>query len=373
MRILHIGEYVNGGIGTYWSEVVGYQSRKHDVHVLMSRHNSQCSLPLEEHRIHYYEYKRHLRAFPRAMRQIAAVIDQIQPDIIHLHSTFAGLLTRAELFFRKDYSFKVIYCAHGWSFIMDVPKYKKRVYAWIERILASQTDLIINISNYEMKQALQYGLPGDRSTMVYNGVAERSRAEAAPVTGLQSDKINLLFIGRFDYAKGLDILVELFRTYELQHVTLYTIGGSVLGDQRIDLPEGIVHLGWIDNDRIDGYYAMCDAVIMPSRWEGFGLVAVEAMRNGKAVICSNRAALPELVQHEVNGYLFEIEQPEQLLSIIQSLDRSELERLGEQGRRIYQERFTSTRMNLNLEMAYERLFEEDSLDHTSDVAWEVSP
>ena len=45
------------------------------------------------------------------------------------------------------------------------------------------------------------------------------------------------------------------------------------------------------------YYAAADGLVVPSRWEGFGLVAIEAMRAGTAVIASDRGALPELVEH----------------------------------------------------------------------------
>ncbi|WP_127531961.1 glycosyltransferase [Paenibacillus kobensis] len=369
MRILHIGEYVNGGIATYLNEIVQYQSSRHDVHVLLSRYNSHCDWQIEEDRVRYYDYRRHPKYFIRAMKQINREIERIKPDIVHLHSTFAGLLTRALLFVRREYEFKVIYCAHGWPFIMDVSGYKKRLYGLIERVLAARTDLIINISGHELQTSMKHGIPAERSVLIYSGVPDGSGG-VWPAEQFDTGTINLLYIGRYDKAKGLDILTDQFRTHKFPHVTLHTAGGSILGDQSIDIPEFVVDLGWIKHSEIDRYYSMCDAVIVPSRWEGFGLVAVEAMRNSKPVICSNRAALPELIRHGVNGYVFDPDRPDELKAIIESLNKHELERMGARGRQIYLEKFTAARMNREIEAAYERLLD-DNLERTSDMVWET--
>lgn len=94
MRILHIGEYVVGGMATYINEVVGYQQQFFDVYLLMSEHNSATDFELDSSHILYYKYKRHPKYFLSAMRQIHKIIEKVQPDIIHIHSSFAGLLAR---------------------------------------------------------------------------------------------------------------------------------------------------------------------------------------------------------------------------------------------------------------------------------------
>ena len=73
-------------------------------------------------------------------------INKIQPDIIHLHSTFAGFIVRTHYIF-KSRKPKIIYCSHGWSFLMDIGFIKKYIYLSIEKILCAYTDLIINISD----------------------------------------------------------------------------------------------------------------------------------------------------------------------------------------------------------------------------------
>ncbi|MBU5353642.1 glycosyltransferase [Paenibacillus silvae] len=355
MKVLHIGEYVVGGVATYVNELVSYQRDRFEVYVLMSDYNSAKDFDLEPERILRYSYKRSPRHFLSAMRQIHQAIRQIEPDIIHVHSSFAGMLARG-LFFFTPRKASIFYCSHGWSFLMDTKPLRKKAYFMIEKILELKTDFIVNISKYEMQQSIGMGMSPAKSRFVYSGLRDRKRerGERTPVLLPQLEEseqsanlIRLLFVGRYDRQKGLDLLLDVFRQYpELQqHIQLYIIGDSVLEKNEWTFTDNMIRLGWVNNAEIDHYYEQCDAIIMPSRWEGLPLVALEAMKNHKPVIASNRSSLPELVTHGVNGYIFELEQLEGLKDILLQLDKSTLAAMGEAGRQLYQEKFSSDRMN----------------------------
>jgi glycosyltransferase involved in cell wall biosynthesis len=353
MKVLHIGEYVVGGVATYLNELVAYQRHIFDVYLLMSDHNSASDFDLEPDRIIRYKYKRHPKHFFSAMRQIHQAIRRIQPDIIHVHSSFAGMLARG-LFFISPRKASVFYCSHGWSFLMDTKPLHKKAYFMIEKMLEFKTDFIINISKYELEQSVRLGMSPAKSRFVYSGLRDRKnthRSDHSPtIVRDDVDKasaIQLLFVGRYDRQKGLDILLDVMGKYpELQQlIRLYVIGDSVLEKNEWNFPENVVRLGWVDNAEIDHYYEQCDAIIMPSRWEGLPLVALEAMKNRKPVIASNRASLPELISHGMNGYIFDLERPEELRAILMNLDKRTLATMGEVGQGIYKERFSSERMN----------------------------
>ncbi|CAI6082062.1 O-antigen biosynthesis glycosyltransferase WbnH [Paenibacillus sp. JJ-100] len=352
MKILHIGEYVVGGVATYVNELVSYQRERFDVYVLMSDYNSAKDFDLEPERILRYSYKRHPKHFFSAMRQIHQAIRRIKPDIIHVHSSFAGMLARG-LFFFTPRKASVFYCSHGWSFLMDTKPLHKKAYFMMEKLLEFKTDFIVNISKYEMEQSIRLGMSTGKSRFVYSGLRDRkpNKQTELPQAIVQSEEdtsmIRLLFVGRYDRQKGLDLLLEVFRQYpELQqHIQLYIIGDSVLEKNEWTFTDNMIRLGWVNNAEIDHYYEQCDAIIMPSRWEGLPLVALEAMKNHKAVIASNRASLPELVTHGVNGYIFELEQLEGLRDILMQLDKETLTAMGEAGRQLYKEKFSSDRMN----------------------------
>ncbi|RYL95752.1 glycosyltransferase family 1 protein [Sporolactobacillus sp. THM7-4] len=356
IKILHVCEYVRGGVTTYLNEILGYQAASAEissVHVLLSAYNSD-KLGIQGDHVHYYRYKRKLSYFIPAMIQIHRAIKLIQPDIIHVHSSFAGLFVRLNYFFKKKHP-KIVYCAHGWSFLMEVSPMKKKLYGWLERGLARKTDWIINISEHEFHGAQEYRIPVEKSLVIPNGIEDRLYKKKDVALALDPAKLNLLFVGRFDRQKGIDILLRFFKNNPLPNVRLYTIGEHVLDSVQMEIPDNVTALGWIDHNQIDSYYEIFDAVIIPSRWEGFGLVAIEAMKNKKAVIASNRGDLPDLVKNGVNGYIFDLNHIDELTRILTTVTRQELNVMGQRGYTIFQKNYTSEKLNQRLMDVYLQL------------------
>jgi len=352
-RVLHLSEYTKGGVGTHLNEVLRYQADRHDVYVMASEHRaSREKLRIRPDRLILYPYRRHPKYFLKAIGSIRRTINELRPDIVHVHGTFAGVFLRTLLLFKRKRPV-VVYCSHGWAFLMDTRRWKKKLFAWVEKALSVRTDVIIHISNHEYAMALGYGLSPRKSVVVYNGVSDAPSSAGEPPVAVQPDKINLLFVGRFDRQKGFDLLLETFNEHELPNVDLYLAGDSVLNNGEYEYPDNAIRLGWVDNAKIDGYMKACDAVIVPSRWEGFGIVAIEALRNGKPVIASNRGALPEIVRHGVNGYLFDIDDKFGLVRVVRSLDKAKLAEMGRAGERIFAEQFRSDLMNERIERLYE--------------------
>ena len=352
MKILHVGEYVNGGVATYLKTLInGLQQYKDiDTYLLMSEYKSQKDWGSAPKKVIYYKYKRNIFNIFSAIKQMHSVINEIKPDIIHVHSSWAGLFVRLPILFSKR-NYKIIYQPHGWAFLMDTSKMKKYIYIIIEKILSISTDKIINISNYEQKEAIKYGINPNKMIMIYNGVKDSQKVFNSTIN-MDKDKINLLFVGRLDRQKGLDLFLDVYNKYPFKNIHLYVIGKSVLDDTTPNNTKKITYLGWINSENIDNYYQACDAVIMPSRWEGFGLVAIEAMRNSKAIIASDRGALPELVKNGINGYIFDLNDKNSLKDILFNLNKENLNKVGIQARKIYKKSFTSEILIKNIYKEY---------------------
>jgi glycosyltransferase involved in cell wall biosynthesis len=351
-RVLHISEFTKGGIETHLNEVLSYQSGRHDIYLMASEQNSRPeSLQISQDRLYLYPYKRKPAYFLQAIKAIHHKVKSFKPDIVHVHGTFAGVFLRT-LFFFKSRRPVVIYNAHGWAFLMDTKPWKQRAFAFVEKVLALRTDYIINISRHEYEMAMHYGLPAEKSGVVYNGVSD-TIASSKPPFETQPDKINLLYVGRFDRQKGFDLLLDVFNEHKFANVHLYLVGDTVLEEVEYVFPDNAVKIGWVDNSEIDRYMRACDAVIIPSRWEGFGIVAIEALRNKKPVIASNRGALPEIIRHGLNGYIFDFENKQELADIVHRLDKPTLEAMGQTGLNIFQDKFHSVQMNKQIERLYE--------------------
>lgn len=351
LHIVHVTESVRGGTSTYVAQLVadnlkrGYQVSIIADERMLTSELKRLSVP----RYHYDSTRRPLRIF-KAVLGVKKLLSEIAPDIAHLHGSFPGLYARAI----KSPFYKVVYCAHGWPFCQDIPWIEKHAYAYVERWLNRKTNATINISHSERSAAMRWGLTGTQ-VVIRNGVGP-SRATGAHVIEPKADRVNLGFIGRFDRQKGLEILLDAMSKCRNPAVHLW-VAGAHDRDRRARQETGsnVTFIGWLDADRVDDFISDLDAVVMPSRWEGFGLVGIEAMRNGKALIASDRGALPEMLIHGFNGLLFSLDEPLGLARTLETCDRERLRKMGENALAVYRETFGMGSMLEQINSLYQTL------------------
>lgn len=358
MRILHVAESVKGGCGTYLNQLVRAQRASMaitDVHaVLPAAHVIQVPDIPQDCRTLFDSAGRSPRSLHALWKATARQVAAIQPDCVHLHSTFAGAIGRLGLALGSRRP-PVVYCAHGWSFDMDGSPAKRGTMALTERVLSHGCEGVIAISEYERKRGIAIGIAPERIVTVLNGIVD------APWTPIPANcetrgvgrPRRALFIGRLDRQKGIDILLAAIAGLE-DRIDLRVIGSTVVGDQAaIDLDRpGITHLGWCDDERIRQELAWADYVVIPSRWEGFGLVALEAMRAGRAVIATNVGGLPEVIDNGRTGWLIPAEDPVALRTVMLSRTSAQLAAAGLAGRRRFAQRFTIERTATALSAVY---------------------
>jgi glycosyltransferase involved in cell wall biosynthesis len=114
-------------------------------------------------------------------------------------------------------------------------------------------------------------------------------------------------------------------------------------------------VGWLGREQIKELYASAEVLVMPSRWEGLPLVALEAMRAGLPVIATRVGGIPEAVQDGVTGRLVELDAPSELASVLAGLDAGTLARMGVNARRRYLEAFQVQRVVHELDALYRKL------------------
>jgi len=130
--------------------------------------------------------------------------------------------------------------------------------------------------------------------------------------GLDNFKM-ILTLGRIAKEKNLDLLLKGFsRLLQRRDEVRLVIGGDGPAireyrslTEKMGLAEKVIFTGFISNEELPIYYAACDAFAIASTFETQGIVALEAMACGKPVAGINFRAIPELIQHGENGYLFE--------------------------------------------------------------------
>lgn len=201
-----------------------------------------------------------------------------------------------------------------------------------------------------------------RCQVVHNGVPEPSMPEAtAPVRAPGSR--SLVLVGRLAARKGQDTAIRATALVRRagHHVTLTLVGDGYPGyeDHVRHLHELVAGEGIADFTRFTGFQdpvthvAGADVVLVPSRVEPFGLVAVEALLLGRAVVASRVGGLPEIVEHRRTGLLIEPDDPRALAdAVIELLSDPEAARaLGEAGRVDARARFSMAAYRAKLSAA----------------------
>jgi glycosyltransferase involved in cell wall biosynthesis len=123
--------------------------------------------------------------------------------------------------------------------------------------------------------------------------------------------ITLGVVSRLEKIKGMDLVIPAFAQVKRSHsdVKLIVVGDGSLRDDMmqqakdVNVHEDIVWAGRQKQDRLQSWYEQIDILLMPSRSEGFGLTAIEAMACGCVVVASDTGGLPEIVQNKIVGLL----------------------------------------------------------------------
>lgn len=361
-RILYVAETCKGGVASWMTDVLkGLQEQGKEVHLSLLVPESEKAgfgfLPQN----YIYTYRRTGRNVFSLVRFGMAVLQaqlRIQPDIVHLQSSFAGLVGRLALQpWRLCRRTKLVYTAHGWGFCMAVAPWKQNLYAKAERLLRPLCDAVTTISEDDHQQAIAWGLPQHGMVMIRNSC--RPLLEKPDLQRKKKRRYaQWVFVGRFDHQKGLDILIqvmqELSREGKLEgHLKL--VGEPVHGEPFQVPPEleGRVTLcGWMERGQLGKIIEESEVVIVPSRWEGFGLVALEAMSCGTAVLASRVGGLPEIVKEGESGKLVPVQDVQALKKVLKETTREEWWRMGEKGLTRYRKHFALDTMLKQLNTLY---------------------
>ncbi|NML30280.1 glycosyltransferase family 4 protein [Paraburkholderia sp. G-4-1-8] len=244
-----------------------------------------------------------------AFAQLFRSLQRIQPDIVHSHSSKAGALAR--LCFGP---WKQVYTPHAvYTLNPYLSNAQKRFYGLIEGLLGRfRSDRIIAVSIDEaqhLQQALHIGAA--RIATIFNGVPTPRlvpRADARAALELPTDAVVVGFVGRLDFQKGVDRLARVAQALlerGIRDVVFAVMGpgdfvaAAALNDR--SMPANLRVLGPIPDAR--RYFSAFDVFALPSRYEGFPYVVLEAMSAGVPIVSTRVSGAAELIDDEEIGYV----------------------------------------------------------------------
>lgn len=359
VKILHCAETIKGGIASYLRDLIPLQCAEYgarNVTILVPASQVGDLVVPTGVNVNTFDdsaKSRFLSACKLGLRS-RAVLKDFEADIVHLHSTFAGFACRIALALRFRHT-KIVYCAHGWAWDRPISSWSKIQVQLVERGLAVLAHKIICISRHEYESARRVGIRHAKLCLIQNGISISPPLKVAVDQPLWRDGVlRVLFVGRLDEQKGLDVLLEALSRISVDVQLL--VAGSAVVDAAISpkdqLTIDVKYLGWMSSGEIEHLFSLAHVLVVPSRWEGFGLVAVEAMRAGLAVIGSSVGGLAEVIEDQVTGILVNRESPSDLACALSSLTPELARTYGENGRARMNALFDITRVHKQLAEIY---------------------
>ena len=214
-----------------------------------------------------------------------------KPDILHAHSTKAGLLARLARLFVKTH---VVYTPHGMmSLNPEMPKWKKKIYGAYEKVMSCLTDRMVVLSFHEFESAQSLGL--GKLTLAQNGVTPApvvDRSALRAVEKIQPEQLVVGFVGRMAFPKNPSLAVAAFAKAkkQLPNLLLYMIGDGELrlGAQQMAKNLGIAaDVHWLGAVDARGHYAAMDVLLVTSSYEGMPYSFLEALSAGVPIVTTN--------------------------------------------------------------------------------------
>lgn len=372
-----------GGIGTYTESAAGELARLgHHVHVLSEGDNTidfengvwvhrlkvkkiepkpAIQLPVPDHIWNYagtmreelyrIDRRRAITAVESPIwdvEGIALACDGVLPHVVSLHTTLAVWL--------KSHDFHLKNAEY-----MD--KFGRPILALERHLMLNATGIHANSKAIEESCLAAYELPANRppTRIIHHGILDPAALPRA-FPPREQQTAYVLFVGRLERRKGIDVLLAALAGLLPRHPEVHC---DVVGDDTVpwdeattfrkafaDRPiakicEGHVQFhGKVPGEAVRGFLARADILVVPSRFESFGLTVLEGFAFAKAVVATRAGGLAEIVRHRRTGILVDPDDVAGLAAALEALLAEPQLRagLGRAARLEYEQRFSGARM-----------------------------
>jgi len=393
-----LGENANGGLNVYVREVCSAFSDRGIATDVFTRLQSRDDPAIESlaplSRVIYLAAGNGLDKYalineaPGFAAQVSAFaqIQGLRYDLLFSHYWLSG---EVACLLRPELAVRWAHVAHTLGLVKNKrlasgarPEPAMRIR--LEGEIAQQADLLIASTSDEGEELVNsYGASPERVFIVPPGVdlatfRPLDRAEARSKIGYSREGALLLFVGRLERLKGVEIAIRalaLLRGRAYPDLRLLVVGeDSRDGDESekdrlmsvassLAVRDHVDFLGSVAHHELPYFYSAADACVMPSYSESFGLVALEAQACGTPVIASGVPGLRSVVRDDVSGYLIDGDDPAAYADRIGRLlaDRELAQQMGRRGSLLAQ-RFSWTRTADRLEELFDRALDRDETE-----------
>ncbi len=305
-KVLHIVEAFGGGVFTVLNDLINGTSDDYEIVVAYSL-RAQTPKNFREFfdsKVKFIEVKNFTRSINpkkdiKALKEIKRIVKEEKPDIVHLHSSKAGVLGRLAVNGNK---IRMFYNPHGFSFLkQDDSKLKRCIYWMIEKIIAifNRKCTIVGCSKGEYLEAKKLN---KNSICINNGVdIDKLNKETAKLNDkeIDYDNIKICTVGRISFQKNPQMFNEIATNFP--NIEFTWIGDGELKDNLKE--SNILITGWKSKQEVLKILNNNDIFLLTSLWEGLPISLLEAMYLKKICIVSDVIGNSDVIINRENGFI----------------------------------------------------------------------
>lgn len=300
-KILYVVEAMGGGVFTYIVDLANELVNEFDMYIAYAVRPQTPSNYKEyfDKRIHLIEVKSFCREIKpvqelKAIKEVKAIAEEVKPDIIHLHSSKAGVIGRIA-FNGKD--IPLFYTPHGYSFLMANYKPAKRImFKAIETVMAKRNCTTISCSLGEHQETLKMT---KNATYVNNAINVEDLKRSLDKVEKNNHPFTVFTLGRICYQKNPALFNSIAE--KMPDTKFLWIGD---GDLREELKSKNIEItGWVNREEAHKRSMNADVFVLTSLWEGLPISLLEAMYMKKLCVVSDVIGNRDVIHNRENGYV----------------------------------------------------------------------
>lgn len=307
-KVLHIVESFGSGVFSFLVDLVNETSKDFDITIAygVREETLQNFEQYFKGSVKFIEVKNFTRNINpikdlKALKEVKKIIKEEQPNIIHLHSSKAGIIGRIAMNGNK---IKMFYNPHGFSFLKkDDSNLKRMIYKLIEKVAAmiNRKCTIVGCSNGEYLEARKIN---KNSICINNGIdIEKLNNDTKYFTKKEIDykSLKICTVGRIGYQKNPEMFNRIAKAFP--EIQFTWIGEGSLRNKLTS--SNITVTGWKTREEVLKELNNNDIFLLLSLWEGLPISLLEAMYLKKVCLVSNCIGNRDVIIDKKNGYILE--------------------------------------------------------------------
>ncbi len=303
----------------------------------------------------------------RASRELIAMLRDLKPEVIHTHSSKAGILGRAAA---TKLGIPAVHTIHGASFHYGQNPLAYELYRLAEKWAARRCDKIISVCDAMTEQYVEAGIaPREKFVTIYSGMEvetflepPRPREVVRAELGLSCNDVVIGKIARLFHLKGHEFVIAAAPAIVAKHpnVKFLFVGDGLLREQfqrwidELGLRNQFIFTGLVPPHRVPELIHAMDIVVHTSLWEGLARVLPQGLIAGKPVVSYDVDGAREVVISGETGYLLPPQSVDELAEALSILvaDASLRQTFGRAGRERFTEQFRHQTMTRRIREVY---------------------